>query len=68
MMAALELAPEIMERDAGAPLRLAMLMRERGVLARPLGRGVAVSPPLTVGAEHLEMIGDALFESVQSLE
>lgn len=67
LMAALELAPEVMERDAGAPIRLAMLMRDRGVLARPLGRGVAVSPPLTVDADHLEMIGDALEASVSDL-
>ena len=68
LMAALELAPEVMDRDAGAPVKLAMKMRERGVLARPLGRGVAVSPPLTVGSDHLEMIGDALVSSVQNLD
>jgi adenosylmethionine-8-amino-7-oxononanoate aminotransferase len=67
LMAALELAPQVMDEDAGAPVRLAMEMRERGVLARPLGRGVAVSPPLTVGSDHLEMIGDALVESVTQL-
>ncbi len=67
LMAALELAPDVMDADAGAPVRLAMLMRERGVLARPLGRGVAVSPPLTVGSDHLELIGDALVESLQQL-
>ncbi len=67
LMAALEISSSIMDADAGAPVRLAMAMRERGVLARPLGRGVAVSPPLTVSSEHLEMIGDALVESVQLL-
>jgi len=67
LMAALEIAAPIMEADPGAPVKLAMAMRERGVLARPLGRGVAVSPPLTVQAEHLEMIGDALHQSVAEL-
>jgi adenosylmethionine-8-amino-7-oxononanoate aminotransferase len=67
LMAALELAPDLMEADVGAPVKLAMAMRERGVLARPLGRGVAVSPPLTVGSEHLEMIGDTLLESVRTI-
>ena len=67
LLAALELSARIMDDDAGAPVRLAMLMRERGVLARPLGRGVAVSPPLTVQGDHLEMIGDALVESVTRL-
>ena len=68
LMAALELAPGTMDRDAGAPVRLAMLMRERGVLVRPLGRGIAVSPPLTIGPNHLEMIGDALVKSVRKLD
>jgi adenosylmethionine-8-amino-7-oxononanoate aminotransferase len=67
LMAALEISARIMEADAGAPVRLAMLMRERGVLARPLGRGVAVSPPLTIQPEQLEMIGDTLHESVSRL-
>lgn len=67
LMAALELAPDLMEADVGAPVKLAMAMRERGVLARPLGRGVAVSPPLTVESEHLEMIGDTLLESVRTI-
>ncbi|MEX1219228.1 MAG: aspartate aminotransferase family protein [Solirubrobacterales bacterium] len=67
LLAALEISGEILARDPGAPVRLAMLMRERGVLVRPLGRGVAVSPPLTVAPEHLEMVGDALVESVQQL-
>ncbi len=67
LLAALEISSAVMQADAGAPVRLAMLMRERGVLVRPLGRGVAVSPPLTVDTNHLEMIGDALVESVGQL-
>jgi putrescine---pyruvate transaminase len=66
-LAALEISGEIMDRDPGAPVKLAMKMRGRGVLARPLGRGVAVSPPLTAQAEHIELIGDALEASVREL-
>jgi adenosylmethionine-8-amino-7-oxononanoate aminotransferase len=68
LMAALEIAAPIMDADPAAPVKLAMAMRGRGVLARPLGRGVAVSPPLTVTSEHLTMIGDALVDSVSELE
>ena len=68
LMAALEIDSEILDRDPGAAIRLAMLMRAEGVLARPLGRGVAVSPPLTVTSEHLETIGDALVDSVAKLD
>jgi adenosylmethionine-8-amino-7-oxononanoate aminotransferase len=67
LMAALEIAAPLMEADPGAPVKLAMAMRSRGVLARPLGRGVAVSPPLTIQSEQLEMIGDVLQESVNEL-
>ncbi|MBK5111740.1 MAG: aspartate aminotransferase family protein [Thermoleophilia bacterium] len=66
-LAALEISADILERDPGAPVRLASLMRDEGVLARPLGRGVAVSPPLTAQTKHLEMIGDALVSSVEKL-
>lgn len=68
LMAAFEIDGEILGRDPGAPVRLAMLMRDRGVLVRPLGRGVAVSPPLTVTPEHLGLIGDALLESAGKLD
>ena len=67
LMAALEIRADILDADPGAPVKLAMSMRKRGVLARPIGRGVAVSPPLTVEVSHLELIGDALVESVEEL-
>jgi adenosylmethionine-8-amino-7-oxononanoate aminotransferase len=67
-LAALEIESGILDQNPGAPIALAMLMREQGVLARPLGRGVAVSPPLTATEEHIEMIGDALVTGVEALE
>jgi adenosylmethionine-8-amino-7-oxononanoate aminotransferase len=67
LLAAVEIAADVMDADPGAPVRLAMEMRKRGVLVRPLGRGVAASPPLTIQTEQLELIGDALVESVAAL-
>jgi adenosylmethionine-8-amino-7-oxononanoate aminotransferase len=67
LLAAVEIAGPVMDSDPGSPVRLAMEMRKRGVLVRPLGRGVAASPPLTVQPEQLELIGDALVESVAAL-
>ncbi|MBU3691856.1 MAG: aminotransferase class III-fold pyridoxal phosphate-dependent enzyme, partial [Solirubrobacterales bacterium] len=66
-LAAVEIAGEILEADPGAPIKLGMAAREQGVLMRPLGRGVAVSPPLTATEEHLQMIGDAIEKSVATL-
>jgi adenosylmethionine-8-amino-7-oxononanoate aminotransferase len=34
---------------------------------RPLGAGVAVSPPLTVQPEHLDLLGDALEHGLAAL-
>jgi adenosylmethionine-8-amino-7-oxononanoate aminotransferase len=67
LLSAVEISGAIMDSDPAAPVKLAMAMRERGVLVRPLGRGVAASPPLTAQPEHLELIGDALTEAIQVL-
>jgi adenosylmethionine-8-amino-7-oxononanoate aminotransferase len=42
-------------------------LRERGVLARPLGRAVAVSPPLTVQGEHIGLIAEAMQEALDAV-
>ena len=60
MLAAIDLAPELRERDPGAVGRLAMGARKAGVLVRALGTGAAVSPPLTATAEQFELITQAL--------
>ena len=66
-LAAVEISGEILDSDPGAPIKLAMAARAEGVLMRPLGRGVAVSPPLTATEEHLELIGDAIEKAVAAL-
>lgn len=38
--------------------------RERGVIVRPLARGLAVSPPLTATVEHLDLIAETLTEAL----
>jgi adenosylmethionine-8-amino-7-oxononanoate aminotransferase len=55
-LAALDLDPELLERDPAALGRLTMGARKAGVLLRQLARGVAVSPPLTATQEHFELI------------
>jgi adenosylmethionine-8-amino-7-oxononanoate aminotransferase len=60
MMAAVELAADLLERDPGAVARAAAAGREAGVLLRPLGRGLAVSPPLTSTNEHFALIAQAV--------
>jgi putrescine---pyruvate transaminase len=58
LLAAVQLAPEALEQDAGAVATVAAGAREAGVLLRPLLGSLAVSPPLTVEQEHLDRIAD----------
>ncbi len=58
LLAAVQLAPEVLESDPGAVAKVALGAREAGVLLRPLLGALAVSPPLVVEQEHLEQIAD----------
>jgi adenosylmethionine-8-amino-7-oxononanoate aminotransferase len=59
-LAALDLDRELLDRQPGAVGELARRARERGVIVRTLGAGVAVSPPLTATAEQFALITEAL--------
>jgi adenosylmethionine-8-amino-7-oxononanoate aminotransferase len=67
LMAAVEFTAETLERRPDAPATVASHARDQGVLVRPLARGVAVSPPLTVTEEHLGLIAQALERGVADL-
>jgi adenosylmethionine-8-amino-7-oxononanoate aminotransferase len=66
-MAAVELSDELIAARPGAVTELVLAARARGVLVRGLGRGVAVSPPLTATAEHFGLIHDALAQGLSTL-
>ncbi len=68
LLAAVELDAEVFpDRGAGAA-QLAALARAQGVLLRPLGAGLAVSPPLTIQREHLELVADAIGSALESAQ
>ncbi len=60
MMAAIELTPEVCERQPRVTAALALGARAAGVFIRPGGTCVAVSPPLTARVEHFEMIAQGI--------
>jgi putrescine---pyruvate transaminase len=66
-MAAIGLDPALLARDSEAVFTVAMAAREQGVLVRPLGAGLAVSPPLTAGEEHFGLIAEALARGLGKL-
>ena len=60
LLAAVELAPELLARLPDGTVGFAREVRKRGVIVRPLGTAVAVSPPLTATREHLELAATAI--------
>ncbi|WP_086845959.1 aspartate aminotransferase family protein [Amycolatopsis kentuckyensis] len=66
-LAAVELTPEVMEADPGAPVKLQRACRDEGVIVRNLGRGVAVSPPLVAAEPELDLLAAALPKALDRL-
>ncbi len=60
LMAAVELDEEVFPDRVQAAAEVARLARAEGVLARPFAAGLALSPPLVVDVEQLQMIADAI--------
>lgn len=67
VLGGIELAPDVLDSDPGAVGKVAVAARARGVLIRPLGRGVAVSPPLTLQEDHIAQIADAIDHGLSAL-
>jgi putrescine aminotransferase len=67
LLGAAELAPDVLAADPDAVARVVFAAREHGVIVRPLVSAVAVSPPLTIQREQLELIGEALAHAFDSL-
>lgn len=66
-MAAVELSPDLLQERPRAVVEAALAARAAGVLVRPLGRGLAASPPLTATTEHFEMIAEAIAKGLAEL-
>jgi adenosylmethionine-8-amino-7-oxononanoate aminotransferase len=66
-LAAVAPAAELVAADPGAVVKVALEARARGVLVRPLGAAVAVSPPLTANEEHFALTADAIAQGLDSL-
>jgi putrescine---pyruvate transaminase len=60
LLAAVELTGEVLERRPDAIAVLTREVREHGVLIRPLGKAIAVSPPLTVDEQHIALMAEAI--------
>ena len=67
LMAAVELAAELLEADHGAATKFYRGVRSHGVLTRAHARGLAISPPLIVTIEQIQEIADAVRAALDDL-
>lgn len=68
LLAAIELDSRTLERFPDAVATVAGGARGRGVLVRPLARGLACSPPLTATGEHFGLMAEAIEAGLAELE
>ena len=66
-LGAVALSAEVLGLDAKAPFRVFNHARERGVLVRPIGDGVALSPPLIATREHIDTAASAIGEALDAV-
>ena len=59
-LAGIELSAAALAEDPQLPVRLQRACRDAGVLVRPLGAGIAVSPPLTISGSEIVMLGEGI--------
>ena len=67
LMAAVELAADVLEADHSAATKLYRGVRSHGVLTRAHARGLAISPPLVVSVEQIHEIADAVRAALDDL-
>lgn len=67
LMAAVALDDALLEHDPALPAKLAAEIRPHGVLLRPLAREIAVSPPLIVTPEEIDLIATAIWAGLDSM-
>jgi adenosylmethionine-8-amino-7-oxononanoate aminotransferase len=67
LLGAVALKPTLLAEDPSLVARAHRAVREAGVITRPLGDALAVSPPLTITAGEIELIRDAMISGLDSL-
>jgi adenosylmethionine-8-amino-7-oxononanoate aminotransferase len=67
LLAAVELAPDVVASTPGAAWKAYVAVREAGVLVRPLLSGFAISPPLTITREEIGILADGVHSGLDSL-
>jgi putrescine---pyruvate transaminase len=66
-LGAIAFAGEALAEAPDLPARLFAALRERGVLLRPLGDGLAFSPPLVITREEVEHVAEVAAEALEAV-
>jgi adenosylmethionine-8-amino-7-oxononanoate aminotransferase len=66
-LAAVAFAPDALASTPDLPFRVFDACRERGVMVRPLGDGVAVSPPLVITDDEVRMAAGVIGEALDAV-
>src|SRR4029453_13744850 len=67
LMAAVQLADDVLAADSHASTRFFEAVRANGVLTRPHAIGMAISPPLTITVDEIQTIGDTVRAGLDEL-
>jgi putrescine---pyruvate transaminase len=66
-LGAIAFTAEALVEAPDLPARLFAALRERGVLLRPLGDGLAFSPPLVITREQVEHVAEVAGEALEAV-
>jgi adenosylmethionine-8-amino-7-oxononanoate aminotransferase len=67
LVAGIAFAPDALADDPGLPNKAYRAIRRHGVILRALGQALAVSPPLTITADEIQLIHDAVRVGLDAL-
>jgi adenosylmethionine-8-amino-7-oxononanoate aminotransferase len=67
LVAGIAFDPDALSADPGLPTKSYRAIRDRGVILRALGQSLAVSPPLTISSDEMQLIHDAVGAGLDAL-
>ena len=67
MLVGIALDPEAVAADPALPAKAYKAIRPHGVILRALGSALAVSPPLTISSDEIQLIHDAVRAGLDAL-
>jgi adenosylmethionine-8-amino-7-oxononanoate aminotransferase len=67
LVAGIAFAADALAEDPGLPTKAYRAIRSHGVILRALGQALAVSPPLTISTDEMQLIRDAVQAGLDAL-